>query len=154
MPDSDFNTVRANSQEPHACTPEDGPPGIRIAAPQRGPREDGVYPLCGYLEFTHADLVGFAKEFPDARFDLRIVASAPALGLVRWGQLAGAEERKRISYPELDAGESADTGIANYFNPDLVSQLGLPDTPATWHVYAYFAGHVSNTLTIRVGPRS
>lgn len=154
MPDSDFDTVKANTLEPHACTPEKGPAGIRIAAPLLGPRADGVYPLCGYLEFPHAQLVGFAEEFPDPRIDLRLVATAPALGLVRWGQLHGADERKRLRYPALSADESANTGIASYFNPDLMSQLELPNTPATWHIYAYFAGHVSNTLTIRVGPRS
>lgn len=153
MPDSDFATVRLDTLEPAPGTPAEAP-GIHIAAPAHAPRADGGIALCGYLEFTHAQLVRFADDFPDPRIDLRLVACAPALGLVRAGHLDGIEDRERQTYPELAAEESEGTGIALYFNVDLAAQLGIPDTAATWHVYAYFAGHVSNTVTIRVGPRS
>jgi hypothetical protein len=154
MRDSDFDGLPLDTLEPNRCTPAEAP-GIHITAPSRS-RADGAIPVCGYLEFTYDQLVRFARQFPDPRWDLRLVACAPALGLVRTGALKSeGDDGERTNYEA--------SFIALYFNANLAAEsdlvdhtsgVELPDTPATWHVYAYFAGRVSNTVTITVGPRS
>ncbi len=155
MPPPDFSRVRANSLISYPESPEFGPDdgGLLIAAPAQGPRADGVYPLCGNLMLQHSRLVGFGEPFPDPRFDLRLVASAPALGQVRSGALVGSENRERRAFPPLSPQESTETWVSLYFNPDLMSCLELPESAATWYVYAYFAGIVSNPLTIVIAPQ-
>ncbi|MBI4955388.1 MAG: hypothetical protein HY908_25420 [Myxococcales bacterium] len=161
MPDdSDFDKIPIGSLSDNACTPKVDDDwdfrGLRIAAPRRVPltgKPDafGCFaraPVCGVYQLD-SNYLGFREQF---RTRVILVAVDARSHRAYANRLQTIVNPARMASPldgmMLTEADWAGRYVTQFFNPNLVSLLALPEMAAEYIVYATLGRYVSNVVRI------
>jgi hypothetical protein len=160
--DQDFDAVPAGSLTDNACSPriEDDPRfrGIRIAAPQKvalegKPDEYGYFArviICGAYQLD-SNYLGLRERFLPRVLIVAVDLKRHLAFAGRAHTLLNAEMGPDPFQGEmLNDREWKGRFITEFFNPNLVAELGLPREEADYAVYAALGKYVSNVVRIAV----
>jgi hypothetical protein len=155
--DADFDLVSIGSYEDNLCTPDilddTAIKGIRIAAPRRVALEGkpdffGNFAravVCGAYRLP-SNYLGLREKFLE---ELLFVAVDATMHEVYSGMLDLEPELDEFPAEPDEPIDDADwegRSAIQFFNPNLVSILGLPQQEAEYIVYVCLGDHVSNVV--------